>query len=171
LEIFEKEECDVLYWCGADTLITNMNIKITDLMDEEHEFFICGDANSVNADSFIIKNTRRAKQLLNSILKFQLDNQYSYEKEEKYLNEQETLINFIHNEFRHISKIYPQRHMNSYNYNLYPTAHFGEQFAAKKDYLGNDGHWQEGDFLIHFPGQSLEGKIHYSKHYLTLVQK
>ncbi|MEK6884300.1 MAG: hypothetical protein AABY22_32010, partial [Nanoarchaeota archaeon] len=51
LEIFENEECDILYWCGADTLITNFNIKITDLIDEEHDFFICGDANGINADS------------------------------------------------------------------------------------------------------------------------
>jgi mannan polymerase II complex MNN10 subunit len=171
LEIFEKEECDILYWCGADTLITNMNIKITDLMDKEHDFFICGDANGINADSFIIKNTPIAKQLFQDVLDFQLNNNYKYEKENLYLNEQETLVEFIKERYASITKICPQRHMNSYNYDLYPTHHFGEQFASKKDYLGNDGNWQPGDFLIHFPGQSLEGKITYSNHYLTLVQK
>jgi hypothetical protein len=171
LELFEKENFDILYWCGADTLITNFNIKITDLIDDEHDFFICGDANGINADSFVIKNTPKARCLLQEVLDFQLNNNYLYEKEDKYLNEQETLDMFINNEYKDITKIYPQRVMNSYDYNLYPTNHFGEQFKDKKDYLGNDGNWQPEDFLIHFPGQPLEGKIHYSKHYLTLVKK
>lgn len=171
LELFEKENFDILYWCGADTLITNFDIKITDLIDDEHDFFICGDANGINADSFVIKNTPKARQLFQEVLDFQLNNNYLYEKENRYLNEQETLDMFINNEYKDITKIYPQRVMNSYNYDLYPISHFGEQFKDKKDYLGNDGNWQPGDFLIHFPGQPLEGKVHYSKHYLTLVKK
>jgi mannan polymerase II complex MNN10 subunit len=171
LDFLENDQCDLLYWCGADTLITNYNIKITDLIDDDYDFFICGDANGINADSFIIKNTNNSKNLLKDILQYQLVNNSKYEREDGYLNEQEVMVSFILNKYKNISSILPQRIMNSYNYDLYPIHHFGEQFKDKKDYLGNDGNWQQNDFIIHFPGQSLQGKINYAKQYIQQIKK
>jgi len=171
LDFLQNDQCDLLYWCGVDTVITNYGVQITELVDDKHDLFICGDANGLNADSFIIKNTDTAKNLLADILQYQLQNNAKYEQEDRYLNEQEVMVELITNKYKDSSLILPQRVMNSYDYSQYPTYHFGDHFKDRKDYLGNDGDWQPQDFLIHFAGQSLQGKITLAKYYTQQIKK
>jgi hypothetical protein len=61
-------------------------------------------------------------------------------------------------------KIVPQRYLNAYQNSLYP--HQGIY-----DCLGNDGTWQHGDWLIHWPGTQLETRLQLANIYLAKVVK
>jgi hypothetical protein len=61
-------------------------------------------------------------------------------------------------------KIVPQRYLNAYQNSLYPH-------QSKYDCLGTDGTWQHGDWLIHWPGTSLEKRLELAKIYLERVVK
>jgi hypothetical protein len=63
-------------------------------------------------------------------------------------------------------KIVPQRTMNSYDYDLYPGL---VPHIYKKDLLGNDGQWQSGDFLIHWPAVPLATRIKLAQEMLGQV--
>jgi len=65
-------------------------------------------------------------------------------------------------------KIVPQRTINSYNYDLYPGS---IPHVYKKDLLGNDGQWQSGDFLIHWPGIPLAQRLVLAQDMLKQVIK
>jgi hypothetical protein len=65
-------------------------------------------------------------------------------------------------------KIVPQRELNAYNYDLYPGL---IPHIYKKDLLGNDGQWQPGDFLIHWPAVPNDQRITMAQQMLTQVVK
>jgi mannan polymerase II complex MNN10 subunit len=170
LELLNKQNCDIIYWCGVDTLITNFNIKITDIIDTEHDFFISTDANNINADSFIIKNTIDARSFFQKILDFYP--QYVYHE----WAEQQAIIDILGNDmyYNNITKILPQKKLNSYDYNIYPESNFLSalnRLKNKQDFYGNDGQWSEGDFLIHWPGTTLNQRLELAQKYLPLTLK
>jgi hypothetical protein len=187
LQLLKNNECDLLFWSGTDTLITNYKIKITDLIDNKHDFFIATDANDINSDSFIIKNTPKAIEFFQEII-----NLYH-----KYINhgwaEQQAIIelaHIVHNEnfipcnencgkpkYADITKILPQYMINAYNYKMYPTHNFnGNQerlmhYQQGQDFYGNRGQWQSGDFMIHWPARTLEQRINLANEYSNYIIK
>ena len=170
LELLVQNKCDILYWCGTDTLITNFNIKITDLIDAEHDFFISTDVNDINADSFIVKNTICGREFLSKILN--LYPQYQHD----VWAEQRCIINLINQEecYKNITKIVPQKTLNSYDYSIYSeSCCFGalDRFRKRQDCYGNDGQWSKGDFLIHWPGTDLNQRLELAHKYLPLILK
>jgi hypothetical protein len=171
LELLENNKCDLLYWCGVDTLITNFSIKITDLIDTEHDFFVSTDANNINVDSFVIKNTKNSKEFFSNIISLY----------PKYANdawaEQQVIIDLIaqHEHIKKMTKILPQKMINSYDYRLYPESNFHgstnslSHYRQGKDFYGNNGQWSQGDFLIHWPGTTLEQRMHLAKIYSAAI--
>jgi hypothetical protein len=61
-------------------------------------------------------------------------------------------------------KIVPQRYLNAYKNDLYPH-------QSKYDLLGNDGTWQNSDWLIHWPGTSLDLRLQLARHFMNEVVK
>jgi len=170
LELLNNNNCDILYWCGVDTLITNFNIKITDLIDTEHDFFISTDANNINADSFIIRNTIDSRAFFSKII--DLYPKYVYHE----WAEQQAIIDILANDiyYSNITKILSQKKLNSYDYNIYPESNFLsalDKLKNKQDYYGNDGQWSKGDFLIHWPGTTLTKRLELAQQYLPLILK
>lgn len=170
LELLLENKCDILYWCGTDTLITNYNIKITSLIDTEHDFFIAADANNINADSFIIKNTIDARAFFLKIL-----NLYPNYAHHPWA-EQQVIIDLLNKDeyFKKIAKILPQKMINSYDYSIYPDSNFLDaldKFRNRQDYYGNYGQWESGDFLIHWPGTNLDQRLNLTKRYIPLIIK
>jgi hypothetical protein len=170
LEILEEKQCDILYWCGTDTLITNYNIKITDLIDIEHDFFIATDANNINADSFIIKNTIDAREFFLRII-----NSYPQYAHHCWA-EQQVIIDLItqNEHYKNITKILPQKIINCYDYSIYPNSNFSgaiDRLRNKQDFYGNYGQWEKGDFLIHWPATNLDQRLNLTKKYIPLIIK
>lgn len=148
-------EIDWLWWVGCDTLITNMNTKLEEKIDDNFHFIIATDCNGINADSFFVRNSVEGRNYISY-----LNSQY-----EKYKNhvwvEQQAIIDSVE-EFKNIIKFVPQREINAYNYALYPE-------CDPHDKFGNNGMWQPGDLLIHWPGTSLQHRLHLASQYLQQV--
>jgi|688.fasta_scaffold08369_14 hypothetical protein len=187
LQLLKNNQCDLLFWCGTDTFITNYKTKITDLIDDEHDFFIATDANAINSDSFIIKNTPKAIELFQEIIDL-------YGKYIKHpWAEQQAIIeltHIIHDEnfapciencgkpkYADITKILPQHMINAYNYKMYPHHNFHgsadsiTHYQQGQDFYGNRGQWQSGDFMIHWPAKTLSERIHLASEYNQYIIK
>jgi hypothetical protein len=187
LQLLKNNECDLLLWCGTDTFITNYKIKITDLIDDEHDFFVTTDANAINSDCFIIKNTPKAIEFFQEIIA-------NYNRYIRHLwAEQQAIIeltHIIHDEnfvvckencgkpkYAHITKILPQHTINSYNYKMYPYHNFHgtpasiAHYQKGQDFYGNRGQWQPGDFMIHWPGTILDHRINLANEYNQYIVK
>lgn len=156
LELFQEHpEYEWLWWTGCDAMITNQTIKIEDKIDPNYDIVMATDCNGINNDSFLIKNSEWSKQYLQHILNVMplYQNHYFYE--------QQAMIDSYPGNAAHI-KLVPQRYMNSYVNSLYPH-------QSVYDQLGTDGTWQEGDWLVHWPGTPLDLRLQLADHFSKLV--
>ena len=152
LEIFSThKDIEWLWFTGCDSMITNMTIKLEDIIekfaDDKTHLIISKDYRDINADSFLIRNSEAGRNYINFI----------FDQLDKYRNhnwlEQQAMIDHA-TQYSPIISYVPQRTFNSYNYDLYPDCP-----PPHVDKLGCDGNWKFGDFLIHWPGLNLENRI------------
>ena len=81
----------------------------------------------------------------------------------------ETHTNLLKQEkFSKLTKIIPQRNLNAYNYCMYPHL---PSMNSRRDFFGNDGNWKKGDFILHWPGMSMENRMLSAKHYSKQIVK
>lgn len=156
-ELMKKPDTEWIWWTGCDAMVTNFNIKIEDRIVPGYDLIIATDCNEINNDSFLIRNCEWSKSYIEGLI--QLIPKYS----NHYFYEQQAMIDTYFDHKDHI-KIVPQRQMNSYQNDLYP-------WQSKYDLLGNDGTWQEGDWLVQWPGTQLDLRLKLAKFYLNKVIK
>ena len=156
LEILATNKHEWIYWRGADTMQTNLNIELRDMVSI-YDFFIIGcDVHNINADSFFIRNCEKSIQFFTEVL----------EDRHKYVDEQQA-FHMLYQKYQF--KVLPQKCINSYDYNLYlSTEPFNvnglqPECAPGLDIFGQSGQWTPGDFLIHWPGISLTKRIELAK--------
>lgn len=150
-------QCEWVFFSECDTLITNMTIKLEDVIrNEQKHFVITTDVNGINSGSFFVKNSIEGRGFLEA-----MKNSIG-----KYANEQHFIIDsyFGKGDFKHIMSLYPQKSFNSYDYHLY-----GDNYSTGLDIQGNNGRWEYGDFIIHFPGLSYEYRLCLADYYLSQV--
>jgi galactosyl transferase GMA12/MNN10 family len=160
VKLLESGQYDWVYVCGTDTMITNFNIQLENLVDNDYDFVIAADCLGWNNDSFLARSTDLCINWLKKV--GELTEEYSTSK---WLD-QDAMLNTVDMMEDRI-KIVPQRVMNSYDYWQYPQDY--EPHVKKVDVLGNDGQWRPGDFLIHWPGLPLERRIELAKEKLDQV--
>lgn len=156
LDVMKKHpEVEWIWWTGTDAMITNFTTKIEDKIDEDYELILATDCNEINNDSFLIKNSEWGQAYMQGIIDVMPNyvNHYFYEQQamiESYIDNKESI------------KIVPQRYLNAYRNEMYPH-------QSKYDQLGTDGTWQKGDWLIHWPGTSLELRLQLASIYAKEV--
>ena len=166
LELLKTDKYDWLYWRGADTLITNFQVKLENLIDENYHFLISLDVHGINSDSLFIKNSPQGIKILENILSYAGN-----------APEEQIVIRHIYESNQHLIKLVPQKFMNSYDYSLYlsqePWNVYGVQPESipNQDQLGYYGNWDIGDFLLHWPGIRNDKRIELAKHYTTQIIK
>jgi len=141
-ELFDTLTEEDIIWCGdVDGLVMNHTIKIEDLINETHSFFITHDFNELNGGSVIIKANESGRKFNDLVLA----NRLNYPNEQNFYND-------IYHDMPEIIKVLPQKAMNSYDYSLYHEC---------KEYIGRPelGDFERGHFFIHFPGLSPENKL------------
>lgn len=148
-------DLDWMWWTGTDTLITNMNTKLEDRIDNNYHFIIATDCNGINADSFFVRNTPEGRGYLDLI-------KSKYEEYKNHVWAEQQVIIDTAEANKDIIKFVPQKDINAYDYGLYPE-------CVPKDKFGNDGQWSQGDLLIHWPGTSLWKRLELAKHYMGLI--
>lgn len=145
------EEYDVVMAIENDILITNLNYRIHDFIDYQHDFFICKDVNNYNGGCFIVKATKAGRGWMDFVNSF----------EWKYGDEQNVFEEFCADS--HIVKTLQHPAMNSIPYEYYAPS-YGyinwEQYNPRKEKPTHEmGCWQKGDFCCHLPGMTLEKRI------------
>ena len=166
LELIKTNQYDWIYWRGADTLITNFQIKLEDLIDNNYHFLISLDVHGINSDSLFIRNSSQGIKLFEDILSYSNN-----------APEEQIVMRHLYESNQQIIKSIPQKFMNSYNYSLYtseePWNVYGVQHECtpKQDQLGYYGGWDIGDFLLHWPGIRNDKRIELAKHYSTQIIK
>ena len=155
---------DWVYCCGTDTLHTNFTIRLEDRVDDNAHVIISPDwCAPVQADSFFIRCSAPGLAYVNDVL-----GQYETYRNHPWV-ENQAMIDLLP-KWHNIIKILPQRMLNAYDYALFTVKYPGQsRVAAALDYYGNDGQWQPGDFLIHWPSLDLDVRIREVKRITPLI--
>lgn len=138
------------FWLGTDTMIMNFNIRVEDRIDSYFDFIVATDGNAINADSFLIKNSEKGRAFID----WMLDNIGKYDQH--YFREQQAMIEASEMpEWKNIIKIIPQYLINCHD--CWPNQ--SQPDPKWLDKFGNRSWWEPGDFVVHWPGSSLETRL------------
>lgn len=151
-----NRDVDWVWWLDNDALITNFDIRIEDLIDDNFHIIMPVDLAGLNTGSFLVKNSQQSREWL----QYMLDNKSHYKNDKRWF-EQQAVIDFFP-KFQHIFKIIPQRLINSYDYSIYGR--------DSVDLLGYDGQWQPEHFVIHWPGLPNDTRIMLAKQYSNYIK-
>lgn len=144
-----RPDIEWFWWLGTDTLITNFNTKIEEHLDDIHHFIIGEDGNGMNADSFFIKNTPEGRAYINWIIATK-DHYDTH-----VFHEQQAMIESASVDmWKPIIKIVEQHWFNTHD--CWPN---GWQPGFGYDKLGGRAWWEPGDFVVHWPGSSMETRL------------
>lgn len=149
LDVMNKGDHDIIHWSGADTLITNFFIPITEFVYPNYHITMAKDfSGGMNSDSIVLRNSPEVRSWLTMIM----DHIDMYRWDHRY--EQGVMWDTF-GQWSHIIKIVPQRFLNSYHYPLYVTK------GAKNtlDGSGYSGQWYPGDFLFHACDQTNDVRL------------
>jgi hypothetical protein len=137
------------WWLDGDAMITNWTTPIERYCDNDYHFVIAVDRYNLNNGSFFIRNSEQGRNYLKHLLS--IEDQYLTAK----WPDQQPMIDLIE-EYQGITKIHSQRDFNSYDYDFYHRDHGN---THDWDLFGNNGNWQPGDFVCHYPGIKQQTRI------------
>jgi galactosyl transferase GMA12/MNN10 family len=149
-------DVDWVWWLDNDAMITNFDIKVEDLVDNDYHVIMPTDIAALNTGSFIVRNSLQAREWLNFLLSKKLE----YKNDTKWF-EQQAVIDF-YPKFQDLFKLIPQQWLNSYDYRMYNVAGI--------DLLGQDGQWAPGDFVIHWPGLPNDARVKLAEYYQQQIK-
>jgi hypothetical protein len=152
----QHPEIEWLLFSECDAMITNQTIRIEDRIDDDYHFIVPVDRLNLNSGNFLARNTQEGRDYLQMIL----DKEVEYKDME--WAEQQVIIDTIE-EYQHIVKIVPQKHMNSYEPQIY------DYCDTRFDILGNSGVWEPGDWIVHWPGTYKPTRLERASTHLPLI--
>lgn len=145
-----------LMWCDGDTLITNFNIKIESFLDDNYHFISGTAFNGICAGVFCIRNSDLGRKYINTMVYYK----------NHFMHEQDFMIK-TYDMFKDIIKLASPKTFNSLCFS--EGIHTDIYSFENKDNLILEGQWTPEDFLMHWPGASIEKKIELAKKYLEQV--
>lgn len=151
-----RTDIDWIWWLDNDAMITNFDVKLESIIDEQYHIIMATDIASLNNGSFIVKNSLQGREWV----EFILSKKSEYKDNTKW-PDQQPVIDF-YPKFQHLFKIVPQRIINSYDYTIYNI--------QDVDLLGNSGQWEPGDFVIHWPALNNDLRIQLVNHFKQFIQ-
>lgn len=159
LDLFKQHpEIEWLLFSECDAMITNLTTLIEDKIDNNYHFIVPVDRLNINSGNFLARNSEQGRAYLQMIL----------DKEKEYSTvewaEQQVIIDTIE-EYQNIVKIVPQRHMNSYESQIY------DYCDTRFDILGNSGEWEPGDWIVHWPGTYKATRLERANTHLLLMTR
>jgi len=160
-----------VFFTDTDVMITNLSIRLEDLVKDADDihFMISGDLNGLNVGNFLIRNSEIGIGFMNNILSSMPLYKHYYMFENQYI--QDCLVGTHLTEqgvknggslWNMVSRICPQRVLNSYDYSGHPKL----KHRNPVDIFGHNGQWMPGDFLIHWPAMTLEERLDIAAVYL-----
>ncbi len=155
----------------CDVMVTNMDIKLEEIIEkhttDNTHILIPADCNGINCGNMIIRNSPIGEAFLDTIIAGMPLYRHWYMFENQLIQDlfvgthlEETGMTAGGTFWSRVGKILPQRIMNSYDYVNLPLLKNRKEY---KDILGTDGQWQEGDFIIQWPGTDLNYRLKAAK--------
>ena len=159
LDLFKQHpEIEWLLFSECDAMITNLNIRIEDRIDNDYHFIVPVDRLNINSGNFLARNSEQGRAYLQMIV----DSETAYK--DVAWAEQQVIIDSIE-QYQDIVKIVPQKYMNSYEPEIY------DYCDARFDVLGNSGAWEPGDWIVHWPGTYKPTRLQRANIHLPLILK
>ena len=159
LDLFKQHpEIEWLLFSECDAMITNLNIRIEDRIDNDYHFIVPVDRLNINSGNFLARNSEQGRAYLQMIV----DSEAAYK--DVAWAEQQVIIDSIE-QYQDIVKIVPQKYMNSYEPEIY------DYCDARFDVLGNSGAWEPGDWIVHWPGTYKPTRISRAEAHTQLLIK
>ncbi|KAF2187060.1 glycosyltransferase family 34 protein [Zopfia rhizophila CBS 207.26] len=144
--LINAEKHDWIWWMDFDTLITNTDIKVADIINEslanvtnpdQIDHLLTHDCNGLNAGSFIVRGKSRSIKLFDDVRAL-----YDSKKAEgEQYSEQDSMVHLLKNDKRtakHALRV-PQIKLNA----------FPEEIRCFDE---EQRGWEPGTFVIHFAG-------------------
>ena len=132
----------------ADATITNMTVRMEDKIDNNYHAIIPVDRLTLNGGNVLIRNSdigrKYIKMMVDKCDSYRDDQSPDGKLKDKW-GLQQVMIDTL-DEWQQYIKIVPQKYMNSYEPQIYDYA------DVSKDVLGTSGVWEQGDWIIHWPG-------------------
>ena len=151
-----------IWWLETDTYITNYTLDMREYCDNDYHFVIGTDGNGLNAGSFFLRNSPEGNAYLNWLIE-----QWPKYRTHYFYEQQAMIDSLDMPEWRPLIKVEPQCLFNSHD--CWPN-HYLPGFGYDK--LGSRAWWEPGDFVVHWPGSSLETRLgRHIPHYLPKVIK
>lgn len=126
------EECDWLWFMGADTLIMNQTLDVRNFLNNDFDFIIGKDIMGINNDVFFLRNNAKSREFLRRVLALNTS-----------LGDDQRAMNVVMNEMTDFKvSIVSQKLFNAYI--------FKEYAYYPKDLV--EGNFELGDFVLHLPG-------------------
>ncbi len=160
LDIFKRfPDVEWLLFSECDAMITNLKIRIEDKIDDSFHFIVPIDAYNINSGNFLARNTKEGREYLQMII----DSELAYRGQ--WQGEQQVIIDTYKN-YPNVVKLVEQRYMNSYELELYPE---DIKHLQGKDMLGNPAQWEQGDWIVHWAGKSLQARLQRARELTKLI--
>jgi mannan polymerase II complex MNN10 subunit len=142
--VIKSGKYDYIWWLDFDTLVTNTDIKVADIIAEELanvtnpdgiDYIFTHDCNGLNLGSFVVRAHERSLDFIRDAVRL-----HDEAKEGENLSEQDAMVKSMkedNNKDRFL--VAPQWKLNA----------FPEEIACY-----DDSHkvWEHGTFIIHFAG-------------------
>lgn len=123
----------------------------------------CGErVTPIQADSFLVRGSQAGLDYLNDILRC-----YPQYRHHPWV-ENQAMIDFVE-KHASITLLVPQHLLNAYDYSCF--YHVDPMYRDGIDCYGNRGQWMPGDFIIHWPGVSLNKRMELLQKYMPQVIK
>lgn len=144
-----------VWWLDNDAMITNYDRRIEDIIDDSYDIIIATDLASINTGSFFVKNSENSRVWLEDMISKRKD----YINDKKWFDQQCVIDTYV--TYQDIIKIIPQKLINCYDYRMYN--------AGPNDMLGINGQWEQGDWVVHWPGLNNSLRIQLAKEFAKIV--
>jgi hypothetical protein len=135
------EDGDIALVLDADTMITNMNIKIEDFTQTGKEFYF---SEGMNCGVFIVKKTKFSEYIIQAAIDSIASGVYHCEQDAF-----ETIIGPTRND--HHVEIVKHPCFNSYLSELYPE--------VPQPVTEQQGQWKIGSYILHLPALSIDKRV------------
>jgi mannan polymerase II complex MNN10 subunit len=144
--LIKSAKYDWIWWLDFDTLVTNTDIKVTDVIEEELrnvknpdeiDYLFTHDCNGFNAGSFLVRGHERSLKFLRDSWKIHDDAR----KADKHMSEQDSTVKLMKEDAASAARVHvvPQWKLNA----------FPQEIAC---FDQDEKVWEHGMFILHFAG-------------------
>lgn len=149
LSLMRSDRWDWFYLIDDDAIFTNMTLRLEDIILDSDEIIFPMDALTIQSGGMLIRNSFCGRLFLNMVVMSRVDGEY--------MQSDQFVMRDLLPPFRGSVRLIPQRTLGSYRYSLYRG--LGGNYEVGKDFAGNDGEWQFGDFVFHVPGCQVKASV------------